>query len=111
MSQFNFQLEHEKGSKMTVPDALSRRQDFFKGTEHDNKEVTMLPKEVFIQALDETLKLKLQSDKREKVITEALDAINTKGVAPMKTALKDWKEEDSIIFLKNKCYVPKIFEL
>ena len=29
----------------------------------------------------------------------------------MKTALKDWKEEDGIIFFKNKCYVLKIFEL
>ena len=71
----------------------------------------MLLKEEFIRALNETLKLKLQSDEQEKVITESLDAIKTKGVAPMKTALKDWKEEDGIIFFKNKCYVPKIFEL
>ena len=88
---------------MTVPDALSSRQDFFKGTEHDNEEVTMLPKEVFIQSLDETLKLRLQSEEGEKVITKALDVIQTKGIALMKTALKDWKEEDGIIFFKNKC--------
>ena len=79
--------------------------------EHDNEEVTVLPKEEFIRSLDETLKTRLRSEEREKIVSEALDALKTKGVAPLKTALRDWREEDGLIFFKNKCYVLKIFEL
>ena len=111
LSQFNFVLEHEKGTKMIVPDALSRREDHFIGTEDDNKDVTLLPKELWINHIDEELKTKFLIDDKDDVVIKALNALKGEGIPPLNIALADWKEEDGLIFYKGKCYVPNNLEL
>ena len=111
LSQFNFRLEHEKGTKMQVPDALSRRADHFKGTEHDNENIILLPDKLFIKVIDEELKKKFTEAKKEDVIIDAINALKGEGIPPLRTALEDWREEDGLIFFRNKCYVPEDHEL
>ena len=45
LSRFNFTLKHVPGSKMGKADVLSRRSDWEKGGEGDNKERTLLKPE------------------------------------------------------------------
>ena len=46
LSRFNFMLKHVPGSKMGKADRLSRRSDWKKGREGDNKERTLLKPEL-----------------------------------------------------------------
>ena len=111
VSQFNFRLAHEKGTKMQVPDALSRRADHSKGTEHDNENIILLPDKLFIKVIDEELKKKFTEAKKEDIIIEVINTLKGEGIPPLRTALEDWKEEDGLIFFRNKCYVPEDHEL
>jgi len=45
------------------------------------------------------------------LMTSAVEALKSKGVPPIKSALSDWKIEDGILFFMDKCYVPKNEEL
>ena len=126
---------------MVVPDTLSRREDHFKGTEDDNKDVTLLPKELWvnhmdeewlpiskttteqsekiilfpkelwINQIDEELKSKFIMNDKDDIMIKALNALKSEGLPPLNITLADWKEEDSLIFYKGKCYVPDNLEL
>jgi len=45
LSRFNFVLKHVPGTKMRKADGLSRRSDWEKGAEGDNKEKVLLKPE------------------------------------------------------------------
>jgi len=53
--EYDVVLKHHAGKKMIVADALSQRADWSKGVENDNEDVTALPEELFIKALDTEL--------------------------------------------------------
>ena len=50
MAEYNLELKHLPGIKNRA-DALSRRPDFYKG-EEDNNQVTALPQNLFIRAME-----------------------------------------------------------
>jgi hypothetical protein len=92
---------------MAIPDSLSRRPDLRPEEDNDNEDQIMLPAEVFVKTMDVELHNKFTETRtRDKVIMDALDAIKQGGTLPMKSALKDWREEDGIIFYKDRVYVP-----
>ena len=45
------------------------------------------------------------------MIVDALEALKTHGTPLMQSSLSDWKTEDSLMFYKNRCYVPDNKEL
>lgn len=107
LSEFEFELVHVPGNRMAIPDALSRRPDLCPDEDHNNEEITVLPDQLFIKALDTELQEKiLHTKSKDLVIVEAIEALNKGGTPPMKTALKDWKEENGLIFYKDRVYVP-----
>ena len=55
LSRYNLQLIHTPGAKLIQADALSRRADHITG-EEDNKNVTMLPDNLFINLVAEDLR-------------------------------------------------------
>ena len=107
LSEFEFELIHVPGNRMAVPDALSRRPDLCPEEDNDNEDQIMLPEEVFVKTMDVELHKQFTEIRTwDKVIMDALDAIKQGGTLPMKSALKDWREEDGIIFYKDRVYVP-----
>jgi hypothetical protein len=51
LSEYNFEIRHIKGTANGRADALSRRPDYDQGHE-DNQNVTVLPEQVFVQAME-----------------------------------------------------------
>jgi hypothetical protein len=51
LSEYNFEIRHIKGTANWQVDALSRRPDYDQG-QNDNQDVTVLPEQVFIKALE-----------------------------------------------------------
>jgi len=104
LSRFNFTLKHVPGSKMGKADELSRRSDWEKGEEGDNKERTLLKPEwmqrirageVIVKGIDILEKIRKSEAKDDEVIRVKM--------------LRDeeWREEDSLILKEGKVYVPK----
>ncbi|ESK87491.1 hypothetical protein Moror_11577 [Moniliophthora roreri MCA 2997] len=107
LSEFDLQLIHTAGTKMTQSDALSRRPDHIDNNENDNNNVVMLPDKFFLRAMD----VKLQKDllenlKGETLYNDAMRTILKEGPPPIKSALEDWTTRDRLLFYKNRCYVP-----
>lgn len=50
LSEFDLKLVHVPGTQMVQSDALSRCEDWGKGLENDNKDLTLLPETMFIKA-------------------------------------------------------------
>ena len=48
---------------------------------------------------------------QDKLFCDALAAIRSQGLPPIKSSLTDWTEEDGLIFYRNQCYVPADQEL
>jgi hypothetical protein len=51
LSEYNFEIHHIKGTSNGRADALSRRPDYNQGHE-DNQNVTVLPQQVFVRAME-----------------------------------------------------------
>jgi hypothetical protein len=51
LSEYNFEIQHIKGTANGRADALSRRPDYNQGQD-DNQNVTVLPEQVFVQAME-----------------------------------------------------------
>ena len=55
LSEFDVKLIHQPGSKMIQSDALSQRPDLIPSKDTDNKDMTLLPDNLFLNLLDLTL--------------------------------------------------------
>jgi len=115
LSRFDFTLKHVLGSKMGKADSLSRRPDWEIGVEKDNEDKTLVKPEWLevrktkaveiivdgVDLLEEVRKSKVKDDEVVKVIEEMKQA----GVKMLRD--KEWKEVDSIMYKKEKVYMPK----
>lgn len=91
---------------MIQSDALSRRPDL-NPEGNDNEDITMLPKDLFVNLVDSELRKEvLDVTEKDEVVKRALDAINKKGPFPMRSSLNDWRIDDGIVLYKDRCYVP-----
>ena len=92
---------------MVQSDALSRRADLCPENETDNADVTLLPDKLFVKAIDiEMHDLITTHLMKDDIVKDAIEALKSKGLPPIKSVLTDWKIEDGLLFFKNRCYVP-----
>ena len=96
LSVFDLQLLHVPGKDLSVPDALSRRADHIPTDGINNANKTLLPNHLFIKVIDAILqdKLRLSSD-IDPIVQTAIDALSNKSLPLMRSALSDWKLENS----------------
>jgi len=91
LSEFNIKLIHLSGSKLFLADTLSRRPDMIPDEDHDNKDIVLLPDNLFINLIDTELQqweVRCESDQRNNKHTHKWseaqwpsDAIHTKLVS------------------------------
>ena len=137
LTEYDLKLVHVLGTKIIQSDALSWWPDLCPENNQDNVDKTLLPGGLFISTftlseeepadgtewallLDHlflnTFDLDLHtwivaSTNRDHVVWYALTALQMNGTPPLKSALSDWRHEDSIVFYKDKCYVPNDIRL
>jgi len=113
LSRFNFVLKHVPGSKMGKADGLSRRSNWEKGAEGDNKERTLLKQEwirsirageVIVEGVDILEKIKKSEAKDDEVI-KAVEEMKKAGVKMLRD--EEWREKDGLMLKEGKVYVPK----
>ena len=113
LSRFNFTLKHVPGSKMGKADGLSRRSNWEKGEEGDNKERTLLKPEwvqsiqageVIVEGIDILENIRKSEAKDDKVI-KAVEEMKKAGVKTLRD--KEWREKDGLMLKEGKVYVPK----
>jgi len=115
LSRFDFTLKHVLGSKMGKADSLSRRPNWEVEVERDNKnEMLVKPEwlevrrteivEIVVKGVDlleKVRQLKVKDNEVVKVVEEMKQA----GVKILRD--EEWREVDSIMYKKEKVYVPK----
>ena len=52
LSEYDLKLRHVPGNQMTQADALSRRSDHYQKEDHDNENMILLSKDLFVNLLD-----------------------------------------------------------
>jgi len=110
LSQFNFTLKHVPGKSMGKADGLSRRPDWQKGMEKDNKDQTLIKPEwirgmeTLMQEEDLKERIRKAQEGDEKII-KAVEELKKAGVKTLRD--EEWKVEDGIVMKKEKIYVPE----
>ena len=117
LSRFNFTLKYVPGSRMGKADGLSRRPDWRKGMEKNNKDRMLVKaewlrkaevEEVLIEGVDLLRKVRKLKAKDNEVI-KVVEKIKRVGVKMLRD--KEWREEDGLMLKEGKVYVPKDKEL
>jgi len=98
---------------MGKADGLSRRSNWEKGEEGDNKERTLLKPEwvqsiqageVIVEGIDILENIRKSEAKDDKVI-KAVEEMKKAGVKTLRD--KEWREKDGLMLKEGKVYVPK----
>ena len=117
LSRFNFILKHVPGTKMGKANGLSRRPDWRRGIERDNKDRTLVKakwlrkagtEEILIKGVDLLKKVRESKVKDDKVI-KAVEEMKQVGVKMLRN--KEWREKDRLMLKEGKVYVLKDKEL
>ena len=78
----------------------------------DNKDCVLLPEQLFIKTIDlELHDLIASTGKQDELKKNTKTALQTKQLLPLNSHPFDWKIEDSLLFYKDKCYVPDNLEI
>ena len=105
LQDFNLHFLHLPGSAMGPADALSHLPDH--DTSSDNVNVTILPDDLFICAIDTALVNKIASSLlSDPLVVSALQ--NLSGGSPLfpYSSLTDWHFSDSLLYFQNHLYIP-----
>ena len=79
---------------MIQSDALSRRPDFVPEEDNDNKDITMLPDNLFVNLIDLDLQKCIANCKdMDRDVTKALTLLLEQKPATLKNDLEDWTLE------------------
>ena len=110
LSEFNVKLIHQSGLKMIQSDALFRRPDFVLAKDTDNKNMTLLPENLFLNILDLTLQDRVLN------LGQLDDFLRNFFIDdPPFGASDDWKLElvngKNTLFYKGQNYVPDDLDL
>ena len=97
---------------MIQSDALSQRPDYILDEDNNNKDITMLPDNFFINLIDLDLQKHITNCKdMDRDATEALTLLLEQKPATLKNDLEDWMVEKveykNIFFFKGKNYIPR----
>ena len=132
LTEYNLKLVHIPGTKMIQSDALSWPPDLCPENNQDNidktlllgglfistfalskeepaddTEQTLLPDHLLLNTFDLDLHNRIVTSMNwDCVVSDALTTLQMRGTPPMKSALTDWWHEGSIVFYRDKCYIP-----
>ena len=105
LQDFNLHFVHLPGSAMGPADALSHLPD--PDTSSDNVDVTVLPDDLFIHAIDTALIAKITSfSLSDPLVVSALQNLSVGSPLFPHSSLSDWHFSDSLLYFKNCLYIP-----
>ena len=95
---------------MIQSDALSRRPDFVPEEDNDNKDITMLPDNLFVNLINLDLQKRIANcQDMDQDATEALTLLLEQKPATLKNDLEEWTLErmgdKNVLFFKEKNYI------
>ena len=98
---------------MVQSDALSQRPDLCPDEDNDNKDIVMLPDEMFVNLINIDLQERIAIAKDlDGNAAEVLKLLLEKAPAEMTTGLKDWRLENTngrnIFFIREKTIYQRI---
>lgn len=102
LAEYDMELLHKPGSQMGKANALSRVKGLEKG-ENDNKDVTLLKSEFFIQTME------IEAPKDE-IIDTIQKCKNNRDIYVQRTLdqkLDGWRKDNDLILWEHCIYVPK----
>ena len=87
-------MVHIAGTKIVQLDTLSRQPDFTPEEDTDNKNITMLPDELFVNLINTELQERiLNCEKLDSDAMEALKILLEEGPTTIRNQLPDWMVE------------------
>ena len=105
LQDFDVHFVHLPGSAMGPADALSRLLD--PDTSSDNIDVTVLPDDLFIHAIDVALVDKISSSSlSDPLVVSALQGLSVGSPLFPCSSLSDWHFSDYLLYFKNCLYIP-----
>ena len=105
LQDFDLHFIHLPSSAMGPADALSRLPD--PDTSSDNVDITVLPDDLFIRAIDMALVDKiLSSSPSDPLVISALQHLSAGSPLFPCSSLSDWCFADSLLYFKNHLYIP-----
>ena len=105
LQDFDLHFIHIPGSAMAPADALSHLVD--PDTSSDNTNVTLLPDNLFICAIDTTLVNKITSSATtDPLVLDALKSLSAGSPLFPCSSLTNWHFSDSCLYSKNCLYIP-----
>ena len=105
LQDFDLHFVHLPGSAMGPADALSCLPD--PDTSSDNVDVTVLPDNLFIRAIDVALVDKISSSSSsDPLVVSALQGLSVGSPLFPCSSLSDWHFSDSLLYFKNCLYIP-----
>ena len=97
---------------MVQSDALSQQPDLCPDEDTNNEDRILLPDTMFVRLINTELRDLIATNKRhDTVILEAIWALRGGERLPMNSKIDDWTFDDSLIFYKDKCYIPNDLDL
>jgi Integrase zinc binding domain len=97
---------------MVQSDALSRREDHVPENDTNNEDAILLSDELFVNFVDASIHdLFAEWIMKEDLVCDVVKALKEKGTPPIKSSLEDWKVENGLLFLKDRCYILANMEL
>ena len=107
LQDFDLHFIHISGSAMGPADALSCLPD--PDTSSDNVNVTVLPDDLFIRAIDVALVDKISSSSSsDPLVVSALQHLSVGSPLFPRSSLSDWCFSDSLLYFKNHLYIPAV---
>ena len=106
---------HVLGSKMTIPDALSRWPDHNTKGDTEEEMVTMLPDHLFLKeeltvqlrSIDLTWRTHLRKGLvGEHMVANSIKALKKEGPTPIGQDLSNWEIDKGLVYYKGWSYVP-----
>ena len=105
LQEFNLRFVHVPGSTLGPTDALSHLPD--PNTSSDNSNVTLLPADVFVCAIDTTLVHKITSSSAsDPLVLSTLQHLSNGSPLFPCSSFTDWHFADSQLYFKNHLYIP-----
>ena len=105
LQDFDLHFLHLPGSAMGPADALSQLPD--PDVSSDNVDITVLPNDLFICAIDTALVQKIASSSpTDPLVVSALQNLSIGSPLFPHSSLTDWCFSDSLLYFKNHLYIP-----
>ena len=105
LQDFDLHFVHILGSAMGLADSLSHLAD--PDTSSDNTDITLLPDDLFLHAIDTTLVDKLTSSTTsDPLVLDTLRSLSVGSPLFPRSSLSDWHFSNSCLYFKNHLYIP-----